>query len=381
MTKTSIQAKPSDLSTFSCDICLKNRPTRIISRGSVIKAKRPLEKIHSDLASPITPVSLGGNKYVVTFTDDYSRFSWVFPCEKKSACLEIFKVFKKAVENEFNQKIAFLHCDIGGEYSNIEWKRFAEQEGIQLQYTVPYTPEQNGVAERLNRTLFNMARCFVNDSPYLTKALWAELIRTACYVENRVPSSTNANFKSSFEMLFNRSPSIDHLRVIGSKCYSNKTGKHLGKLEERATEFLLVGYESENIYRVYDPTSRKVFRSHDLVIQENTQSIEKQPKLDNKPKFDRNILEVEYNNNKVENSSNSTPTPTIQRTSYDENEPSPSLNQYHTANTFQSPETSEDTSLDELADSQYCQKLDLDLNYPRAFVLQPSPQENSFPKR
>jgi hypothetical protein len=366
LAKTSIHAKPGDMGTFSCDTCLKNKSTRNISRKPVIKAKRPLEKIHSDLAGPITPVSLGGNKYIVTFTDDYSRFSWVFPCQKKSECLEIFKVFKKAVENEFNQKIAFLHCDNGGEYSSIEWKRFTQQEGIQVQYTVPYTPEQNGVAERLNRTLFNTARCFANDSPILTKALWAELIRTACYIKNRVPSSTNANFKSSYEMLFNRPPSIDHLRVIGSKCFSNKTGKQLGKLEERAIECLLVGYESENIYRVYDPSSRKVFRCRDLVIQESIQQDIERIITNPTTTSDENVIQLDNNRNNVNHPSDQ-PVSSI-----DQSALSPSFNQYHTAISFPDAEEdqSEHSSLDELADPQYNEDLYpyRDPFCPRAYV-------------
>lgn len=268
MTKGSIKSVVGRVEEFTCEACLKNKSTRIISRKPLIKAKRPLEMIHSDLAGPITPLSLGGNKYVITFTDDFSRFSWVFPCREKSKCLDIFKVFKEAVENELNHKIAFVHCDNGGEYSSKEWKQFTQQHGIQMLYTVPHTPEQNGVAERLNRTLFNMTRCFLNDSNRLTKPLWAELVRTSCYIKNRLPCSSNEQFKSAYEMLFNRPPSLSHLRIIGSTCYSNKTGKNVGKLDERADKCLLVGYESDNIFRVYDPSSRKVFRSRDLVIKE-----------------------------------------------------------------------------------------------------------------
>ena len=261
----------SDIGKFSCDTCLKNKSTRIISRNQPVRSKRPLEKIHSDLAGPITPISLGGNKYVITFTDEYSRFSWVFLKNVKSGCLDAFKIFKKMVENEFNEKIAFLHCDNGGEYSSNEFKRFAHNEGIQLQYTVPYTPEQNGVAERLNRTLFNMARCFLNDTTNLNKSLWAELIKTACYIKNRLPSRSNEKFISPFEMLYHRKPSIKHLRIIGSKCFCHQTGRIIGKLEERSTQCFLVVYESDNIFRVFDFATNKVIRSRDVKICENEQ--------------------------------------------------------------------------------------------------------------
>ena len=268
MTKNSLKALVGPITKFTCESCLKNKSTRNISRKIPVRAKRPLEKVHSDLAGPITPTSLGGSKYVITFTDDYSRFSWVFPCDAKSKVLEIFKSFKKAVETELSQKMAFLHCDNGGEFSSNEFKRFARQEGLQIQYTVPYTPEQNGVAERLNRTLFNTARCLLNESPNLIKPLWAELVRTACYLKNRVPTSSNENFKSPFEILFHRQPSMNHLRIIGSTCYNHKTGKIAGKLDERSTECVLVGYESENIFRIYDSSTRRVVRSRDIVVVE-----------------------------------------------------------------------------------------------------------------
>lgn len=379
MCKNTIQTIIGNVEPFSCHTCHKNKSTRIISHSPVTKAKRPLEKIHSDLAGPITPMSLDGNKYLITFTDDYSRFSWVFPCERKSQCLEIFKVFKKAVENELDQKIAFLHCDNGGEYSSKEWNHYVRQEGIQMQYTVPHTPEQNGVAERLNRTLFNMARCFVNDSSDLIKPLWAELMRTACYIKNRIPTSANQGFKSSYEMLFNRPPSISHLKVLGSKCFSNKTGKQTGKLDERAIECVLVGYEAENIFRVYDPNTRQVFRSRDVVVIENSttpsaKDIKMKPNQEvqfptnqESSAFDVNLPNQ---NNNTEEDTTPLATPQI---------PDSYLSlqdQYYTAESAIRSDPDDDTtnssnsnsSIDELADPQYCQRINLDSGYPRAFV-------------
>lgn len=389
MAKEFIQSTIGHVNKFTCDTCLKNKSTRIISRNPVIKAKRPLEKIHSDLAGPITPASLGGNKYVVTFTDDYSRFSWVFPCDVKSRCLDIFKAFKKAVENELNQKITFLHCDNGGEYSSNAWKEFVKQEGIQIQYTVPHTPEQNGVAERLNRTIFNMTRCFLNDSPNLVKPLWAELVRTACYIKNRVPTSTNDNFQSPFEILFNRPPSINHLRVIGSTCFSNKTGTQFGKLDERALECVLVGYESENIFRVFDPTTRKVFRSRDLVIQEST------PQSNHRDTLPGTNLEIESKSatqkgeiiiDLIDPKHNQHQTPSINNPSDKSRHqylttPIPRLDmssqaQYFTANSDQQTQTQstsqsdlyDDSSLDELANPKYIADPYKDPFNPKAFV-------------
>lgn len=172
-------------------------------------------------------------------------------------------------------------------------------------------------------------------------------------------------------MLFNRSPSIDHLRIIGSKCYTNKTGKQLGKLDERATECLLVGYESENIYRVYEPSSRKVFRSRDVVIQEITQPKERRhvSNPDMIPPVDHNVVHIQSDITDHNVQPHIPPSPI---SPIEELEQSPSLNQYHTAISYPNvePETTNDSSLDELADPQY----DKDWNaykdpyFPRAFV-------------
>lgn len=362
MSKGAIGSLVGPMKKFTCETCLKNKSTRHISRTAAVKSTRILEKIHSDIAGPITPTSLGGNKYVITFTDDYSRFSWVFPCVEKSRCLDIFRVFKTAVEIEFNQKIAIFHCDNGGEYSSNEWKKFSQQQGFKMTYTVPYTPEQNGVAERLNRTLFNTTRCLLHDSTNLDKHLWAELVRTACYVKNRLPTSANEDFKSPYEMAFNRSPSLQHLRIIGSTCYNHQTGKITGKLDERSKVCYLVGYDSENIYRVYDPANRRVIRSRDIVIHESVHANQNQiPSIT--PSANCNEMEVDLSTQNLDHSSRTRSTATEINADVHQ---SPSLNQYHTATSFpdQDTEISDDTSLDELADPRYYRAPEL----PKVFL-------------
>lgn len=397
MTKDSIKTQIGPISEFTCDVCFQNKSTRNISRQPPIRARRPLERIHSDLAGPMTPVSLGNNKYTVTFTDDYSRYSWVYPCAEKSNCFGIFKAFKQAVENEFNQKIAFLHCDNGGEYSSLEFKSFARKEGFQFQYTVPHSPEQNGVAERLNRTLFNTTRCFLNDTPNLIKPLWAELVNTACYIKNRLPSSSNDGFKSPFEILYGRQPAINHLRIIGSKCYNHKTGKVTGKLDTRATECVLVGYESNNIFRLFDPTTKKMLRARDVVICEqapqtspyvtssnnNHQNLDQQPEnfvqLDvnevQVPSHDKNLptLQSRLQESQITSMNRHNQLPTLQQVSRQvssqaSRQPSrqPSR-QLASPITFQKPEaaeSSDESSIDELADPRYGRVS----NFARAFV-------------
>ena len=360
MTRDPIKSSIGNISSFSCDTCSKNKSTRIISRKTPTKAKRPLHKIHSDLAGPITPTSLGGNKYVVTFTDDFSRYSWVFLCKEKSGCFEAFKIFKKMVENEHDQRIAFLHCDNGGEYSSNAFKQYALQEGIQIQYTVPFSPEQNGVAERFNRTLFNMTRCFMNDSANIHKSLWAELVKTACYIKNRLPSSTNQNFATPFELLYNRKPTLTHLRIIGSKCYCHMTGKISGKLDERSTECILVGYESEKIFRVFDPKTNKVFRSRDIIIHENETIQITSPQ---RSEVELDLISMNMNptmskETPLMTDQNETP---VRRSSF---VPSPRESLSFISPQIPGKYITHDTSIDELADPKY----DTDNITARAFV-------------
>lgn len=360
MTKDAIKTHIGPVTEFSCDVCLQNKSTRIVSRQTPVKAKRPLEKIHSDLAGPMTPISLGNNKYVITFTDDYSRYSWVYPCAEKSSCFEVFQAFKKAVENELNQKIAFLHCDNGGEYSSLAFKTFAQKEGFQIQYTVPYSPEQNGVAERLNRTLFNTTRCFLNDTSNLIKPLWAELVNTSCYIKNRLPSSSNEGFKSPFEVLYGRQPSINHLRIIGSKCFNHKTGKVTGKLDSRATECFLVGYESDNIFRVYDPKTKKVIRARDVIICENIQQfkpISSSQVTSSEPIHqDHNLVEININDIQPQQNSQPLSPP---RHYFPQRQASSSRSLQ-----LPDPESSDESSIDELANPRYGRIS----NFARAFV-------------
>lgn len=362
LSKEWIRSTIGKVGDFTCEGCLQNKSTRSISRTPMTKATRPLEKIHSDLAGPITPTSLGGNKYIITFTDDYSRFSWVFPCDAKSKFMETFKVFKKEVETKIGQKIVTLHCDNGGEYTSNELRRFAKQEGMQIQYTVPYSPEQNGVAERLNRTLFNMTRCFLSDSPNLIKPLWADLVRTACYLKNRTPTNANLDFKSSFEILFRQPPQIDHLRVIGSICFNHQTGRISGKLDERSTKGLLVGYESDNIFRVFNPITNQVVRARDVVICEDLPShSSSRPETERKPELVFTDLNTNHatppridNAPSTVNSNNAaSPIPSDQRYL--------SIpGQFRDSTRFYTP----DLTMDELADPQY----DFPPTHARAFV-------------
>jgi transposase InsO family protein len=111
-----------------------------------------------DLFGPNAYISIGGNKYGYVIVDDYSRFTWVFFLKDKSETQEIFKRFARRAQNEFDVKIKKVRSGNGTEFRNTNIKEFLDEEGIKHEFLVPYTPQQNGVVERKNRTLIEAAR-------------------------------------------------------------------------------------------------------------------------------------------------------------------------------------------------------------------------------
>ena len=162
-----------NLKTFSkCEACLYGKKFRKKFPNNQIKrASQLLELIHSDLVGPL-PNSLGGSRYFITFIDDLSEFTSISFLKAKSEALEQFKIFKAWAENQTQKSVKSLRSDIEGEYVFKDFKRFCEDHGISRQFTIPYTPQQNGVAERKNRTLMEAAKSMLMASN-LDAKFWA----------------------------------------------------------------------------------------------------------------------------------------------------------------------------------------------------------------
>jgi transposase InsO family protein len=125
---------------------------------NIMTIDRPLELLHMDLFGLIAYISIGGSKYCLVIVDDYSRFTWVFFLQEKSYTQETLKRFLRRAQNEFGLRIKKIRSDNGTEFKNSQIEGFLEEEGIKHEFSSPYTPQQNGVVERKNRTLLDMAR-------------------------------------------------------------------------------------------------------------------------------------------------------------------------------------------------------------------------------
>ena len=127
--------------------------------------------------------------YFITFIDDYSRYGYVYPIKHKYEALKMFQICDAEVQNQKGKKIKRIRSDKGGEYTSELFKEYCARDGIIHEYSIPYIPQQNGVAERRNRTLMDMVRSMISHAR-LMLYLWGETLNTAQYILNRVPSKS-----------------------------------------------------------------------------------------------------------------------------------------------------------------------------------------------
>ncbi|XP_037930157.1 uncharacterized protein LOC119664864 [Teleopsis dalmanni] len=173
--------------------------------------------------------------------------------------------YKRAVETFTGKRIKALQSDNGREYVNSEFNLFLRKFGIQRRLTAPYTPEQNGIAERKNRTLVEMARCMMKQAE-VRPNFWAEALNTACYIRNRCPTKA-LNDVVPHKLWTGKMPTIVHFQVFGSKAYVLKKDKTRDKFDSKSEPYMFVGYSNEaKAYRLWSPTKRNITISRDVVF-------------------------------------------------------------------------------------------------------------------
>jgi hypothetical protein len=177
--------------------------------------------------------------YFITFIDDYSRYGHIYLISHKSEALKCFEAYLNEVENKLERKVKTLRTDRGREYLSDQFKELCEKKGIVRQLTMPYTPQQNGVAERRNRTLMDMVRSMMAQAS-LPVSFWGDALLTAAYLLNRVPSKSVE--LTPYELWTGRKPDLRHLRPWGSAAYVHFTSHPHGKLGPRAKKCIFLRY-------------------------------------------------------------------------------------------------------------------------------------------
>ena len=234
-----------DMTHESCKTCMLTKITRQPFKG-VNRESKVLDLIHSDLCDFHANPSLGHNKYVITFIDDASRYCYVYLLHAKHEALDKFKIYKQEVKLQKQDLIKVLCTDRGGEYYD---PVYFQSTGIIHQTTAPYTPQQNGVAERKNRTLKEMVNSMLSYSG-LSEGFWGEAMLTACYILNRTP---NKNSKQTpYEIWTKKVPNLTYLRVWGCRAVVRLTEPKMKNLGEKGIDCIFIGYaEHSKCYRFY----------------------------------------------------------------------------------------------------------------------------------
>ena len=256
-----------------CESCVNGKQKRSPFKSEKSHSTMPLELVHSDVCGKMNSPSLGGGEYFLTFIDDYTHYTWVYILKHKSEVFSKFQKWKALVENASGQKLKTLRTDRGGEYTSTEFEEFLQSAGVRHELTVPKTPEQNGVAERMNRTLVESVRSMLVDAS-LPHKFWAEALSTAVYLRNRSPTKA-VDGMTPFEAWTGKKPSVSHLRVFGCKAFAHVPKDERGKLDSKAKKCILVGYGEETKgYRLYDPLKKRICFSRDVCFKENEHGFE-----------------------------------------------------------------------------------------------------------
>jgi transposase InsO family protein len=197
---------------------------------NIMTTTRPLKMLHMNLFGPIAYISIDGNKYGLVIIHDYSRFTLVFFLQDKSETQEVLKKFLRRIQNEFDAKVKKIRSDNSTEFKNTQVEDFLDEEGIKNEFSAPDTPQQNGMAERKNRTLIEMARTMLDE--YKTSyRFWAEAINTACHATNHLYLHKLLK-KTSYEFLIGNKSNVSYFRVFGSTIFY-KRGQSLLNLRLR----------------------------------------------------------------------------------------------------------------------------------------------------
>ncbi|GJU50940.1 putative ribonuclease H-like domain-containing protein [Tanacetum coccineum] len=225
----------------TCVACVKGKQHKASCKSKIQNCiTQPLFRLHMDLFGPTFVSSLMNKKYCLVVTDNYSRFTWVFFLATKDETSGILKCFIIEIENLVDKKVKIIRCDNGTEFKNRVMSEFYEKKGNKREYSVARTPQQNGVAERRNRTLIEVARTMLADSK-LPTIFWAEAVNTACYVQNRVLVVKPHN-KTPYELFRGRTPALSFMKPFGCHVTILNTLDHLGKFDGKSDDGFFVGY-------------------------------------------------------------------------------------------------------------------------------------------
>ena len=254
----------------TCEACVQaKQTTRPYPKEAKTRSTIPGERTMGDVWGPARTASITGSKYYLAFTDDATRHCTVYFLKTKDEAARKIQEYVAAIENKFDRKSKKIRFDNGKELVNKEIKKWAGEKGITIETTAPYAHSQNGVAERFNRTLLELARAMLiaNELPIF---LWPEAVAHAVYIRNRSPTKALAD-KTPHEAWTGEKPNVSHFREFGCDIWVLREGENVSKLAPRSKRMKFMGFEDgQRAVRYYDPEKRSIKVSRNIVFNENT---------------------------------------------------------------------------------------------------------------
>ena len=228
-----------------CEACMMGKQHRQpFPQESSNRSKTPLQLVHADLCGKMQTMALGGSFYFLSLIDDYSRKIWVYSLKEKAQAFGKFKEWLALVESETGVKLKKLRTNRGGEFLSNDFEAFYKERGIQRQLTTAHTPQQNGVAERKNRSIVEMAQSMLKGKG-LPNSFWAEAVSTAVYILNR--STTKAvEGMTPLQAYLGKKPSVAHFKVFGSEFFVHVPDADQRKLDSKSRKCIFLGYFTES---------------------------------------------------------------------------------------------------------------------------------------
>lgn len=253
---------------YKCESCKINKFRRKTFKSiNKIRSKSPLELLYADVWGPCREMGREGERYYLTIVDDFSRKTSLYPIVEKSEVPCIIRHHINRAECFLGKKVKNIRTDNGGEFVNNYLKDFFLEKGIKHELTNPYTPEQNGVVERLNQTILNGTRALLHESR-LGSRFWPDAMLHFIYTWNRMVHRDD--FKTPFELYGGLKPSVRHLRPFGTKAYVGIPRQQRSKLQPRAKIGTLIGYAFKTKgYRIWIPNESQVIETINVSFDED----------------------------------------------------------------------------------------------------------------
>jgi len=263
--------------TSPCAGCAFGKLARQPFRPSFKRALHPLDLVHSDLVGPMQTGSMQGSSYFASFIDDFSGHAVAIPLASKNGLSRALTTFISWAETQSNRKLKVLRSDRGGEYVNAEVRAILERNGTSHNLTAPYSPAQNGRAERWNRTIINSTLSMIHGAS-MSRGFWEHALQSAVHIYNRTPQRAR-NWITPHQLWTNgHIPDLSYMRTFGCLAYVATPAERRTKLDPRAKEMVFIGYESgSKAWRFWDRATHRVVISRDAVFNELNFLFQPQP--------------------------------------------------------------------------------------------------------